>query len=209
MNGSVPHEKVWINCSTIAKTSRTLQLRLIAELPVVRAMLSDPETHADRPTIDELTDHYCTQLKADECAIFDSSGIELGYATKQRPDHGLDNHQLIRESRHSVVESNGALYLVVAEPAMFLNEILGTFRAAYVLDDKVATELADLTQTEVSFFANDQIVASSLSAAERRKSQQERSIIQTSQQTPPLFETGTLKAVFLSATPTLRASRFF
>ena len=35
------------------------QLRLIAELPVFRAMLSDPETHDDRPTMDELTDHYC------------------------------------------------------------------------------------------------------------------------------------------------------
>jgi signal transduction histidine kinase len=142
------------------------QLQLIAELPVFRAMLTDPDLRGDRPTMDQLTEHYRTQLNADECAIYDAEGNELGFATDVRADRAaLATHQLPGEARHSVVEVNGSLYLVVAEPAMFATEKLGALRAAYSLDDKVAAEWANLTQTEVTLYAGSNIVASSLRPA--------------------------------------------
>jgi signal transduction histidine kinase len=146
------------------------QLRLIAELPVFRAILSEPDARSDRPTMNQLADHYGIQLNADECAILDVDGNELGFAARNniRP-FPLSFQNLSRDTKHSVITSNGSLYLVVSEPAMFLTETLGVLRAAYSLDDKVAGELANLTQTEVSFFAAGRVAASSLSSADQRE----------------------------------------
>jgi signal transduction histidine kinase len=144
------------------------QLRLIAELPVFRALLTDLDARSDRPTIDQLAEHYREQLQAEECAIFDGDGKELGFAARDAGRFPVTRN-LMWESRYSVVESNGGLYLVVSEPAMFLTERLGMLKAAYALDDKVAAELANLTQTEVSFFAHDAVAASSLSEPERNR----------------------------------------
>ena len=144
------------------------QLRLITELPVFRALLSDPNARSDRPTMNQLAEHYRTQLIADECAIFDEDGRALGFAAKQHTGPSvLGTHKSIPQAWHSVVESNGNLYLLIEEPAMFLTERLGLLRAAYVLDDKVAADLANLTQTEVSFFADGVITASSLGLSDR------------------------------------------
>lgn len=142
------------------------QLRLIAELPVFRALLTDLGARSDRPTMDQLAEHYREQLQAEECAIFDGNGQELGLAAGD-PARFSVTRNLMQESRYSVVESNGGLHLVVSEPAMFLTERLGVLKAAYALDDKVAAELANLTQTEVSFFAHDAVAASSLVKPDR------------------------------------------
>jgi signal transduction histidine kinase len=147
-----------------------IQLRLIAELPVFRAVLSDMDARSDRPTMNEMADHYRSQLTAEECDILDENGKLLGFASNEKAQHAaLANQKPGRERTHSVVESNGALYLVVSEPAMFLTETLGVLRAAYILDDKVAADLAHLTQTQVSFFGVRELTASSLSQADRRQ----------------------------------------
>jgi signal transduction histidine kinase len=144
------------------------QLRLIAELPVFRAVLSDPDARSDRPTMVEMAEHYRSQLTAVECDILDENGTQLGAASSEpRRPAVLAARKPAREASNVVVESNGELYLVVSEPAMFLTETLGMLRAAYVLDDKVAAELAHQTQTEVSFFGARDLTASSLSPADR------------------------------------------
>jgi signal transduction histidine kinase len=146
------------------------QLRLIAELPVFRAVLSDPDARSDRPTMNQMAEHYRSQLAAEECAILDESGNHLGFASSDYAGHAvLANQKPARKASHSVVESNGALYLIVSQPAMFLSETLGVLRAAYVLDDGVASELAQLTQTEVSFLGTRELTASSLNAADRQQ----------------------------------------
>ncbi|HEY2383450.1 MAG TPA: ATP-binding protein [Terriglobia bacterium] len=146
------------------------QLRLIAELPAFRAILSEPDARSDRPTMDQLAEHYRTQLNADECAILDVDGKEFGFAGQDgtRP-FSLSIPGLSRETKHSVITSNGSLYLVVSEPAMFLTETLGVLRATYILDDKVAAELANLTQTDVTFFAGGRVAATSLKPSDRRE----------------------------------------
>jgi len=144
------------------------QLRLIAELPVFRAVLSDPDARSDRPTMAEMAEHYRSQLTATECDILDENGTELGSAPSDRRRQAvLAAQKPAKEASNVVVESNGELYLVVSEPAMFLTETLGVLRAAYILDDKVAAELAHLTQTEVSFFGDRSLTASSLRPVDR------------------------------------------
>ena len=146
------------------------QLRLIAELPVFRALLADEEARSDRPTMNELADHYGTQLNADECAILDVDGNELGFAAMSNvKPFPLSFQSLPREAMHTVITSHGSLYLVVSETAMFVTETVGILRVAYPLDDKVAGELANLTQTEVTFLADGRVAASSLSSADRRE----------------------------------------
>ncbi len=150
--------------------SAHIQLRLIAELPVFRAVLSDHDARSDRPTMDEMAKHYRSQLTAEECDILDENGSQLGFSSNDKLRHAvLANPKPAMERAHSVVESNGALYLVLSEPAMFLDETLGVLRAAYILDDKVAAELAHLTQTEVSFFGVRGLTASSLSPVGRQQ----------------------------------------
>jgi hypothetical protein len=146
------------------------QLRIITGLPVFRALLTDPSARTDRPTMNQLTEYYRSQMNAEQCVIFDDNGNQLGFAAKEGFSGSILNaEQLTKEPRSSIVESNGVLYLVVSEPAMFLTETLGRFGAAYRLDDKVAAELAALTQTEVTFFASARVAASSLSPADRSR----------------------------------------
>lgn len=89
------------------------QLRLIAELPVFRALLSDLDARSDRPTMDQLAEHYREQLHAEECAIFDGEGKELGFAAGDAARSPVTRN-LMQESRYSVVESDKGLYLVVS-----------------------------------------------------------------------------------------------
>jgi hypothetical protein len=117
------------------------QLRLIAELPVFRTVLADHDARSDRPTMDQMAEHYRAQLIAEECDIQDGNGNHLGFTSGEKLRRSvLAKLPPAPEPMHTVVESNGALYLVVSEPAMFLTETLGVLRAAYILDDKVARE---------------------------------------------------------------------
>ncbi|MBI2832976.1 MAG: PAS domain S-box protein, partial [Acidobacteria bacterium] len=61
----------------------------------------------------------------------------------------------------------GDLYLIVSEPARFADEILGTFSVAYLLDDRVARQLANMARCEVNFVAGDRLTASSLPTSAR------------------------------------------
>jgi signal transduction histidine kinase len=54
-------------------------------------------------------------------------------------------------SASDIVSVGERLYLVVSEPARFASEILGTFTAGFALDDAVASELALVTNSDVSF----------------------------------------------------------
>ena len=70
-------------------------------------------------------------------------------------------------SAHVVTVLGDRMFLVVSEPARFIDEVIGTFTAGYDLDDTVATELARISRSDVSFLAGTRVVASSLDAQRR------------------------------------------
>jgi PAS domain S-box-containing protein len=70
-------------------------------------------------------------------------------------------------SHHDVLTIGHRLVLVVSEPALFAEEVLGTFTVGYALDDVVANELAQVTHCEVNLIADDQLSGTSLTGASR------------------------------------------
>ena len=150
------------------------QTRLIAELPVFRATL-DPASNigGDAETISAMADEYRRKLSAEFCIVTDGRGVWIGAPgwRGDRPGNGVGG--LIESARaghssHEIVSMDNGLYLVVSEPALFAEEVLGTITAGYKLDDGVAAELALETHCEVNLVcASNRLCGSSLPAAPR------------------------------------------
>jgi PAS domain S-box-containing protein len=150
------------------------QLRLIAELPVFRATL-DPASNigADAATISGMADDYRLKLSAEFCIVTDGGGTWIGAPgwPGGTPQTGvgalIESARAGRASRQIVSMADG-LFLVVSEPAMFADEVLGTITAGYKLDDAVAAELALETQCEVNLVCEgNRLCGSSLPPADR------------------------------------------
>ena len=150
------------------------QTRLIAELPVFRATL-DPASNVggDAETISAMADDYRRKLSAEFCIVTDGRGVWIGAPgwPGGRPQDGVTG--LIESARkgqasHEIVSMDNGLFLVVSEPALFSEEVLGTITAGYKLDDKVAAELALETHCEVNLVcASNRLCGSSLPAGQR------------------------------------------
>ena len=66
-------------------------------------------------------------------------------------------------STREIATLDDGLFLIIAEPAAFAEEVLGTLTAAYQLDDAEARALALVTHTDVNFVCADgRLCASSL-----------------------------------------------
>ena len=155
--------------------SATRQIRLITELPLVRAHFTDSRLAADRPTVEELTNHYRAQLAAEFCLVTNGrrSTDWIGHVAWRPADArpaaivgGIEAAQEGRATR-AIATLGHELFLVVFEPVMFGEEILGTFTVGYRLDDEVALELAGVTHAEVTLIAGRAISGSSLEGAAR------------------------------------------
>jgi signal transduction histidine kinase/DNA-binding response OmpR family regulator len=149
------------------------QIRLIAELPIFRAHLTDPHISSDAATIGALAAHYRTQLVADVCLIADADGRWVGregwpsdVAAPRVLLAGIAEARAGRAHRTMLTLGN-RLHLFVFEPARFADEVLGILVAGYRLDDSVARELARTTHSEVNLLAGSQLSGSSLDPAQR------------------------------------------
>jgi two-component system cell cycle sensor histidine kinase/response regulator CckA len=150
------------------------QTRLIAELPVFRATL-DPSSNVggDAETISAMADEYRRKLSAEFCIVSDGRGVWIGAPgwPGGRPQNGVAG--LIQSARnaqasHQIIAMDNGLFLVVSEPALFSEEVLGTITAGYKLDDKVAAELALETHCEVNLVCgSSRLCGSSLPADQR------------------------------------------
>jgi diguanylate cyclase (GGDEF)-like protein len=146
--------------------------RLVTELPVFRAHISDARLTRIPEMMSEMADGYRRQLHAQFAIVTDARGAWLGsagWAGDSRPlALAASIAAATRGSGDRTVFSVGDhLYLVVAEPARFADEILGTMTVGFALDDVVARELAQLTHCEVSLVSSVRISGSSLPPAER------------------------------------------
>jgi predicted signal transduction protein with EAL and GGDEF domain len=152
--------------------SAAAQIRLITDLPVFRAHLTEPDLAADAATVGELADKYRRQLRAQFCIVTDARGKWIGRAgwpkgepaALLRPTIGA---ALAGAPGRDVAAVRRQLFLVLSEPARFMDQVLGTMTVAYALDDAVAAELAQATHCEVSVVSGEHIVASSLRGTAR------------------------------------------
>ena len=109
------------------------QTRLITELPVFRAHISDARLARDGATLDAMVDEYRQQLDAQFCILTDRDGnwtSNPGWpAGEPPPPPGSDraSRPPSPAARITTFSSIGhQLVLVVSEPARFADEVLGT-----------------------------------------------------------------------------------
>jgi diguanylate cyclase (GGDEF)-like protein len=151
--------------------------RLVTELPVFRAFITDSQIIADAATVSEMAEGYRQQLHAQFCIVTDGHGAWMGAPgwpteTPHASDvRGLIDRGLTGRSQRDVVAIDGRLFLVIVEPARFGEEVLGTFSVGYALDDAAARQLAQTTHCEVNFVVGRHVCASSLPDAERQQLQ--------------------------------------
>jgi predicted signal transduction protein with EAL and GGDEF domain len=141
--------------------------RLITDLPVFRAHLTEPDLAADFATVGELADKYRRQLRAQFCIVTNARGKWIGRAGWPKGEapallRSTIDAALAGAAGRDVIAVRRQLFLVLSEPARFVNEVLGTMTVAYALDDTVAAELAEATHCEVSVVSGEDVVASSL-----------------------------------------------
>ncbi|MEZ5288246.1 MAG: diguanylate cyclase [Vicinamibacterales bacterium] len=144
--------------------------RLVTELPVFRAHLTDARLAADRATISQMADTYRRQLGAAFVVVTDGRGRWLAspgwQASGATPPSlaGTIDSSLAGDAGQAVIERGGALFLVVALPARFADEVLGALAVGFILDDALAQELARLAQCEVLLVSSGRVAATSLRA---------------------------------------------
>ena len=150
------------------------QLRLIAELPVFRAHLTDSRLATDRATTHAMAEDYRGSLKAQFTVVTDPSGNWIGSpgwtdgsAVPPEMASGITAARAGRSSR-AIVAVDDQLYLVVTEPATFANEVLATLTAGYQLDDTVARELALTARCDINLIVRRRLSGSSLALPQRQ-----------------------------------------
>src|SRR3982751_5020773 len=132
------------------------QATLVTAAPMFRAYMTDSRVASDVATMQHMTDEYRRQLKAAFCIVTGRDGIWLassGWSRTVEPPPAVA--RLIAASAagrggRDVAEIGNRLFLIVAEPARFAEETLGTLTVGYALDDDVAQQLAQVTHSEVN-----------------------------------------------------------
>jgi predicted signal transduction protein with EAL and GGDEF domain len=147
--------------------------RLVTELPVFRAHMTDARLAGDPGTIREMADEYRLRLRAQFCIVTNGRGTWLGspgWPAGQGASPALQSTIETAtggRSNREIVPIQDRLFLVVSEPARFAEEILGTMTVGYALDDTVAEDLAQATHCQVSLVWGTHLSGSSLRDGER------------------------------------------
>lgn len=157
--------------------SAAAECRLITELPIFVSLITDARVLSERDaaTMQAMANDYRRKLKAEFCLVTDSRGRWLGRLPGF--DSPSDRSVLTAsidaarsgEDFEGIVELDQGLFLVVSQPARYAEEVLGALTVGFRLDDTLASELAELTRSEVSFASGGKLHASSLPAADRSR----------------------------------------
>ena len=151
-----------------------LSSRLITELPVFRAHLTNARLAADRPTIEAMADGYRRDLDASFAVVTAADGAWLASPGWLGPTTmvPVELEAAIASARQgrpatALVPTPSALVLLVSTPAVFADEVLGTLSVGYALTDGVVRDLARVLQTDIALIWGNQVVATSLAGTER------------------------------------------
>ena len=147
------------------------EVRLITELPIFREHMTRLQSHT--PSMDSMAEDYCGKIGADFCVVTNADGRWIGRSgAPAARDAGalvaLIETARLGQARREILEANGHVYLAVAEPALFGSETVGTFTAAFELNDAVARELSLMARCDVTFLCGqDEVCGSSLPSEDR------------------------------------------
>jgi PAS domain S-box-containing protein len=144
------------------------EVRLITAQAVFRSRLADEPTAEDVAIMATMADEFPRQLNAAFCIVTGRNGMWMampGWGDRGAPPPSLQS--AIRAAgngnpQSTIAQIAGRLFLIVSEPARFAAETLGTMTAGLALDDTVARQLAEITQSEVSLVAGRRLSGSSM-----------------------------------------------
>jgi signal transduction histidine kinase len=149
----------------------TLMARLIADLPKLKAGI---DTN-DPLTLKSIAGDYQTRLNANLVLITNKNG-EVLYAAGGSPRAAAiaANQPAIRDALagHDTVsllpQPNGILQIITVPVTLELprHEVLGTLSAGFLLDDTLASELKQITGSDIAFGMDGQILAATLPRGE-------------------------------------------
>jgi len=151
----------------------TAQAGLVTALPVFRAHMTDSRLAGDAATLTAMAESYRTQLEANFAIVTNHSAqwtATPGWPANVAAPPALQ--ALIRratagEPSHDIATIGDSLMLVVAVPARFAEEVLGTLTVGYALDDAFTRQLAEITHAEINLVGDGRLYASSLPRADR------------------------------------------
>ena len=134
----------------------TLMARLIADLPKLKAAM---ETN-DPPTVQDIAGGYQTQLQASLLMVTNKAGQVL-FAAGGSPRAAAiaSNQPAVRDalaghdSLSLLPQPNGILQVVTIPVTLERprREILGTFSTGFLLDDALATQLKQITGSDIAY----------------------------------------------------------
>lgn len=146
--------------------------RMIADAPKLKAAVDT----GDPPTVQNTADDYQHQLHSNLLMITDRTGRVLAVVGAPRPTGEVIAAQpTIREAlggREGVSllpQPGGLLHLVTVPMTVGLAtpDFLGTLSVGFLMDDQFATQLKELTGSDVAFGVDGTILASSLPGVDR------------------------------------------
>src|SRR5207248_775563 len=94
---------------------------------------------ADASSMDEMSDRYRRQLNASFCIVTDAGGRWIGQPGWPKGTSAPSDLQSViaaaqsGAAAHDIVAVGDRLFLVIAEPARFAEEVLGTLSVGYAL----------------------------------------------------------------------------
>jgi signal transduction histidine kinase len=155
------------NAQAERETTLRASARLLANLPILKALMTS--RHA--PTIQDASDELFHLSGRDLFALIDSSGQLVGFHTTP---HGVERAPIEAMLRGRAPTANsfewwyagGHLYEVYLEPIYFgpssSDTLLGIVAVGYEINDPVAQQVSKLAASEVAVLCGPQIVVTTL-----------------------------------------------
>ena len=149
----------------------TMMARLIADTPKLRAAVAEDDPATVQSPLEDIASQ--NQLNAQLLQVTNASGTVLatvgtdarsGLVFSYQPS--ISEAKAGRESFSLLPQPNGILQLVIV-PIRVGSAVKGTLSVGFLLDDAMATQLKEITGSEISFGMDGQILASTLPRPER------------------------------------------
>jgi len=146
---------------------------LLADLPDLRSLM----TTDDPPTIRDGAEYFDRLSGCDFFALANANGDPVALIQRGVPRKGVNDVSGVSEAVFTSTEShyvlrNRQLYEVSSQPIYFGSAVSGTrlgyVAVGYAVNDQVVMEVSEAAAAEVIFFANGEIVATTLGEKHRQ-----------------------------------------
>jgi signal transduction histidine kinase len=163
------------NIQTQRRQMLSREAALLADLPVLKSLM----TTDDGPTIRDGAKEFYRLSGCDFFALADANGELVALFQQGVPWDGTKPASGLREADFTSTEShyvlrNGQLYELSSQPIYFGSSVSGTrlgyVAVGYAVNDQVVMEVSGAAAAEVIFFADGEIVATTLDAKHRQAS---------------------------------------